>query len=58
MINRENNMARTNEQSEREATEPFGVGQVPASNVSLCAGCRRTESSDDLCLECHIRIFS
>ena len=51
-------MARTNEQSERETTEPFGVGQVPASNVSLCAGCRRAESSDDLCLECHIRIFS
>ena len=58
MINRESNMARTNEQSERETTEPFGVGQVPASAVSLCAGCRRAESSDALCLECHIRVFS
>ena len=42
---------------EHEAAEGFGIDLTPGASVELCPRCTGVESSDDLCLSCHMAVF-
>ena len=49
--------ASRNENIEREATEGFGSDRTPRGGATLCRRCDGLESSDELCLVCHMKVF-